>query len=202
MADKNAIVSVKQIESLILTFHGQRIMLDADLAKLYGVDTRVLVQAVKRNIERFPKDFMFQLSRKDFDILRSQAVTSSQWGGRRYPPYAFTEQGVAMLSSVLRSKKAVQVNVEIMRAFVRKRKSPPLLVRHFEDDCRDCLQAQFPCGLPTRMAGDDHQVLVTQNRNIETKAVNALDDRVNRLVIQPRVVLPRRQLGQLYLADL
>ena len=127
MADKKAIVSVKQIESLILILCGQRVMFDADLAVLYGVETRVLVQAVKRNIERFPEDFMFQLTGEDFDILRSQSVTSSQWGGRRYPPYAFTEQGVAMLSSVLRSKKAVNVNIEIMRAFVRLRR---LLASH------------------------------------------------------------------------
>jgi hypothetical protein len=80
-----------------------------------------LVQAVKRNLERFPEDFMFQLSRDEFSILRSQSVTSSYWGGRRYPPYAFTEQGVAMLSSVLHSQRAIQVNIEIMRAFIRLR---------------------------------------------------------------------------------
>lgn len=96
-------------------------MLDADLAELYGVPTKVLNQAVKRNKERFPPDFMFRLSREEFGILRSQAVTSSQWGGRRIPPYVFTEQGVAMLSSVLKSQRAVQVNIEIMRAFVRLR---------------------------------------------------------------------------------
>ena len=96
-------------------------MLDADLATLYGVETKVLVQAVKRNIDRFPADFMFQLTKQEFDDLRSQTVTSS-WGGRRYPPYAFTEQGVSMLSSVLRSKRAIQVNIEIMRAFVQLRR--------------------------------------------------------------------------------
>ncbi len=96
-------------------------MLDVDLAELYCVETKVLNQAVKRNIERFPEDFMFQLSGEEFDFLRSQSVTSSQWGGRRYPPYAFSEQGVAMLSSVLRSKRAVLVNVAIMRAFVHLR---------------------------------------------------------------------------------
>ena len=95
-------------------------MLDADLATLYEVETRVLTQAVKRNMDRFPEDFMFQLNKDEFEHLRSQTVTSS-WGGRRYPPYAFTEQGVAMLSSVLRSDRAVQVNVEIMRSFVRLR---------------------------------------------------------------------------------
>ena len=92
-------------------------MLDADLAMLYGVPTKVLVQAIKRNLERFPEDFMFQLSEEEFENLRSRSVTSS-WGGRRYAPYAFTEQGVAMLSSVLKSPRAIAVNVEIMRAFV------------------------------------------------------------------------------------
>jgi len=95
-------------------------MLDADLAALYGVETKILLQAVKRNLERFPKDFMFQLTNQELRILRSQFVTSS-WGGRRYAPYAFTEQGVAMLSSVLNSPRAIAVNIEIMRAFVRLR---------------------------------------------------------------------------------
>ena len=95
-------------------------MLDADLATLYRVPTKVLVQAVKRNAERFPPDFMFQLTPDEFANLRSQIVTSS-WGGRRYPPFAFTEHGVAMLSSVLNSPRAVQVNIAIMRAFVRLR---------------------------------------------------------------------------------
>ena len=96
-------------------------MLSFDLAELYGVEPRALIQAVKRNIERFPPDFIFQLENQEVRILKSQIVTSS-WGGlRRANPYAFTEQGVAMLSSVLKSKQAVQVNVEIMRAFVRLR---------------------------------------------------------------------------------
>ena len=97
-------------------------MLDADLAELYGVETRVLLQAVGRNQKRFPKDFMFQLSKEEYELLRSQIVISKKGsGGRRYLPYAFTEQGVAMLSSILRSERAVQVNIEIMRAFVRLR---------------------------------------------------------------------------------
>jgi len=100
---------------------GHKVILDSVLAGMYGVETKVLLQAVKRNRNRFPADFMFQLSKKEFEILRSQIVTSS-WGGRRYPPYAFTEQGVAMLSSVLRSPRAIQVNIEIMRAFVRLRR--------------------------------------------------------------------------------
>ena len=110
-------------------------MLSTDLAPLYQVAPRVLIQAVKRNIDRFPNDFMFQLTVQEFEILKSQIVTSS-WGGlRRANPYAFTEQGVAMLSSVLRSKRAVNVNIEIMRAFVRLRKllsSNAELVRKLE----------------------------------------------------------------------
>ena len=103
-------------------------MLDGDLAELYGVETKVLLQAVKRNKPRFPSDFMFQLSEQEFKNLRSQIVTSSLpgqktgWGGRRYKPFVFTEQGVAMLSSVLNSERAVQVNIAIMRAFVQMRK--------------------------------------------------------------------------------
>lgn len=111
-----------QIGSRIQALREQRVMLDDDLAELYGVETRVLVQAVKRNLERFPKDFMFQLDNQDLAVLRSQSVTSSlTHGGRRTAPYAFTEQGVAMLSSVLNSPRAIVVNIEIMRTFVRVR---------------------------------------------------------------------------------
>ena len=129
MVSKKSLVPVDRIEKIILLLRRQKVMLDADLAGLYGVETKVLVQAVKRNLERFPEDFMFQLSREEYDNLRSQSVTSSDWGGRRYPPYAFTEQGVAMLSSVLRSRRAVQVNIEIMRAFIRLRQ---MLASHAE----------------------------------------------------------------------
>ena len=111
------------IGSRIVTLREQRVMLDADLAELYGVETRVLVQAVKRNLTRFPEDFMFQFSADEFAALRSQTVTSNTAGrgGRRTAPYAFTEQGVAMLSSVLGSARAIAVNIEIMRTFVRVR---------------------------------------------------------------------------------
>ncbi|WP_374437854.1 ORF6N domain-containing protein [Inhella sp.] len=115
------------IQSRILTLRGQRVLLDADLAQLYGVETRALVQAVKRNVARFPEDFMFTLSAEEFADLRSQTVISSaalpavEHGGRRTPPLAFTEQGVAMLSSVLNSPRAIAVNIEIMRTFVRVR---------------------------------------------------------------------------------
>jgi ORF6N domain len=106
----------------ILLLRGQRVMLDAELAALYGVETKVLVQAVKRNLERFPLDFMFQLDAEEYAALRSQFVTSNVGrGGRRYAPYAFTEQGVAMLSSVLNSPRAIAINIEIMRAFVQVR---------------------------------------------------------------------------------
>lgn len=110
------------IGSRILVLREQRVMLDSDLAELYGVQTKVLVQAVKRNLQRFPPDFMFQLENHDVGALRSQIVTSNTGrGGRRTLPYAFTEQGVAMLSSVLGSPRAITVNIEIMRTFVRVR---------------------------------------------------------------------------------
>ncbi|MCK4504728.1 MAG: ORF6N domain-containing protein [Candidatus Aegiribacteria sp.] len=114
-------IPAARIERSILLIRGEKVILDQDLAELYSVETRILVQAVKRNINRFPADFMFQLSDDEFSDLKSQIVMSS-WGGRRTAPYAFTEHGVAMLSSVLRSPSAVQVNIEIMRAFVRLRR--------------------------------------------------------------------------------
>ena len=122
MAEARFPVTADRIEQAILFLRGQKVMLDSDLASLYGVATKVLLQAVKRNPGRFPSDFMFRLEVKEFAFLRSQFVTSKRRGGRRTLPYAFTEQGVAMLSSVLRSERAVQVNVEIMRAFVRLRR--------------------------------------------------------------------------------
>jgi len=123
MPGQQAIVLVERIERASLLIRGQKVMLSTHLAQLYGVEPRVLVQAVKRNVERFPDDFMFQLTRAELADLKSQIVISS-WGGiRRAPPYAFTEQGVAMPSSVLRSRRAIQVNIEIMRAFVRLRRN-------------------------------------------------------------------------------
>ncbi len=119
---------LQTIQSKIYEIRGQRVMLDRDLAELYQVETRVLNQAVKRNIERFPEDFMFQLSSEEWQILKSQFVISS-WGGVRKLPYVFTEQGVAMLSSVLRSATAIQVNINIMRAFIAVRQliaNPPV----------------------------------------------------------------------------
>ena len=116
-----ALISSDTLTGSILVIRGHKVMLDADLAALYGVETKALNQAVRRNIERFPDDFMFQLTSDEMENLRSQTVTASSWGGRRTRPYAFTEQGVAMLSSVLKSPRAIQVNIEIMRAFVRLR---------------------------------------------------------------------------------
>lgn len=124
MAKKNdSLIPAERIERSILLVRGQKVMLDADLAALYGVETFNLNKAVKRNIDRFPEDFMFRLTSEEAERLRFQIGMSkpSGRGGRRYLPHVFTEQGVAMLSSVLRSKRAAQVNVEIMRAFVRLR---------------------------------------------------------------------------------
>jgi len=111
-----------QIQKLIYEIRRQKVMLDSDLAVLYGVELRSLNQAVKRNTGRFPQDFMFQLTDKEWDFLRSQIVISkNNRGGRRYTPYVFTEQGVSMLSSVINSKRAIEVNINIMRAFVKLR---------------------------------------------------------------------------------
>jgi hypothetical protein len=117
------VVAAPAIEKRIFVIRDRQVMLDEDLADLYGVETRVLVQQVKRNAKRFPSDFMFQLTKAEAEALRSQFVTSNKGrGGRRYAPYVFTEQGVAMLSGVLRSDRAVAVNIEIMRAFVELRR--------------------------------------------------------------------------------
>lgn len=125
MASRRAatFVPVEHITRSILVLRGQRVLLDAELAALYGVEIRVLVQAVKRNWTRFPEDFMFQLSAAEWTALRSHLVTLKTGRGRhrKYLPYAFTEQGVAMLSSVLKSGRAITVNIQIMRAFVRMR---------------------------------------------------------------------------------
>lgn len=114
------IMELQVIQNKIYEIRGERVMLDRDLAELYNVPTKALNQAVKRNLERFPEDFMFQLNESEFANLRSQIVTS-RWGGTRTMPYAFTEQGVSMLSAILRSETAVKVSIAIMRAFVAMR---------------------------------------------------------------------------------
>jgi phage regulator Rha-like protein len=130
MASQKSIIPSAFISQKIFFVRGTRVMLDADLARLYGVATKNLNKAVRRNANRFPSDFMFQLSSKEMKILRFQMGTSKGVrGGRRYAPYAFTEQGIAMLSSVLRSSRAVQVNVAIVRTFVRLRE---MLTTHEE----------------------------------------------------------------------
>lgn len=112
---------IQLIQNKIFEIRGVKVMFDFDLAALYQVQTKVLNQAVKRNIKRFPSDFMFQMTKEEFEILRSQNVTSS-WGGPRYRPFAFTEQGLAMLSGILNSDVAIEVNISIMRAFVAIRR--------------------------------------------------------------------------------
>jgi hypothetical protein len=114
-------IPAERIENAILLIRGEKLILDSDLAALYGVETRTLLQAVKRNRERFPSDFMIQLTRKESDSLRSQIVISKGRGGRRYLPYAFSEHGAIMAASVLNSKTAVETSVQVVRAFVRLR---------------------------------------------------------------------------------
>jgi ORF6N domain len=137
-----ATLSAIRIDKYVHDLRGHNVMLDADLAELYGVEVKVLNQTVKRNAERFPADFMFQLTADETTRLRSQIVTSKPGrGGRRYLPFAFTEEGVAMLSSVLRSERAVRVNIEIMRAFVRMRR---LVVDHKDLSERfDALEVRY-----------------------------------------------------------
>ncbi len=130
-------MELQVIQSKIYEIRGQQVMLDFDLAELYEVETKRLKEAVRRNINRFPSDFMFELNTDERTILRSQ-IASSSWGGIRYAPFAFSEQGVAMLSSVLKSEKAISVNISIMRAFVAIRKymiqaSPSSLSRELEE---------------------------------------------------------------------
>jgi len=135
----------EHIAQSISVIRNQKVMLDEDLARLYGVETRALTQAVRRQFDRFPEDFMFRLTPLEYSNLKSQSVISSSkragWGGRRKLPYAFTEQGVAMLSSVLHGSRAIRVNIEIMRAFVRMR----TMMRSHEDLSQrlDELERQF-----------------------------------------------------------
>lgn len=141
MPKDTTIVPRSGIEHQIHLIRGHRVMLSSDLAELYEVQPKALVQAVKRNIGRFPDDFMFQLTNQEVAALKSQNVTFNPWWIRRAPPYAFTEQGVAMLSSVLKSKRAVFVNIEIMRAFVRLRQ---ILISHADLTARlDALEKRY-----------------------------------------------------------
>lgn len=162
----NQLIEIKDITQRIYTIRGVKVMLDRDLAKLYEVETRVLNQAVRRHLKRFPEDFMFQLSKAEFDNLKSQFVTSS-WGGIRKMPLAFTEQGVAMLSGILNSDRAVDVNIQIMRAFVQLRH---MVIDHAElkrelDELRSQTEDRFKIVFTVldRLVGDDEE---TANRKI------------------------------------
>jgi hypothetical protein len=166
----NAIIPVESIQQMIFIVRGQKVMLSPDLASLYDVEPRALIQAVKRNIRRFPDDFMFQLSRIEAKNLKSQIVISS-WGGRRANPYAFTEQGVAMLSSVLKSERAIVVNIMIMRAFVKLRE---ILLTH-KDLARKMAQ------LESRITGHDD-------------AIRNLIDAIRQLMAPP-TPRQKRQIG-------
>ena len=167
MAQDRSIISDGIVIGKIQIIRGQKVMLDEDLAELYEVQTKRLNEQVKRNQERFPFDFMFQLTKKEFNDLKSQYATS-RWGGRRIQPYAFTEHGVLMLSSVLKSKKAVQVNIQIMRIFTKMRElllSQKDLILKVEK-------------IETKLEGQNHEIrllfeyikkLMQQNQNQENQ---------------------------------
>ena len=165
----NSAVTVEGIQKRIFLLREQKIMLDPDLAELYGVETKTFNRAVKRNRDRFPDDFMFQLRREEYDDLKSHFGTSS-WGGRRYMPYAFTEHGVVMLSSVLTSERAIQMNIAIVRAFVRLRE----LLANNKD-------------LANRLEQLEHAL------DQHTSVINILADEINNLKAIPDS--PRRQIG-------
>lgn len=153
------------IQSKIYEIRGQQVMLDFDLAELYDVETKRLKEAVRRNISRFPSDFMFELNTDEWTILRSQFASSS-WGGIRYAPFAFLEQGVAMLSSVLKSEKAIEININIMRAFVAVRRymiqtSPSSLSRELEE-IKDRIKALEEVGDENEEKFDDIYVALTE----------------------------------------
>jgi hypothetical protein len=156
--NKEQLLAPSRIESKIFIVRGQKVMVSSDLAILYQVQPKALIQAVKRNSSRFPSDFMFQLTRNEARKLKSQFVTSTWGGARRALPYAFTEQGVAMLSSVLRSERAVQVNIAIMRAFLQLR---ALLATH--EDLRRKIDE-----MEKRYDSQFHAVFATLRRMLET----------------------------------
>ncbi|MFA5928018.1 MAG: ORF6N domain-containing protein [Candidatus Margulisiibacteriota bacterium] len=162
MNQELSLVSPETIENKILIIRGKKVILDKDLAQLYGVMTKVLNQSVLRNLQRFPEDFMFRLDQNEYENLRSQFVTSSsehaRHGGRRYLPYAFTENGVAMLSSVLNSEKAIAVNIQIMRVFTQLRQ---LIMTH-----KDILQTIDALERKSEEHGDQISVLFENIRQL------------------------------------
>jgi phage regulator Rha-like protein len=171
MPRDKALVRMSRIEESIFLVRGQKVILDADLAVLYGVETKMLVRAVKRNRERFPPDFMFQLSKLEFHNLRCQSGTSRQWGGRRYAPYAFTEHGAIMAASVLNSERAVKVSIYVVRAFVKLRE---MLAAHKE------LALKLD-ELESRVQGHDEQIV-------------ALVETIRQLM-EPLPEPPRKRIG-------
>jgi len=167
-------MEIQLIQSKIYTFRGQRVMLDFDLAALYEVDTKRLKEAVRRNITRFPDDFMFELSTEEFKILRSQ-IASSSWGGTRYPPFAFTEHGVAMLSGVLNSERAVQTNIAIVRAFIALRQAALAIsdlaakVGELEKELADVNEVLHWLGQENQARADEISALQTTPNDWETR---------------------------------
>ena len=168
-------MEIQIIQNKIHEIRGRQVMLDFDLAALYGIETKVLKQAVKRNIRRFPSDFMFVLNKEEFDCLRSQIVTSNKRGGTRYMPFAFTEQGVAMLSSVLNSEVAIEINISIMRAFVTVRQYLSIAnnqikeieelkqrMKALEEGTEDTIAAINDLSEDTRKELDDIYIALTQ----------------------------------------
>ena len=168
----NVAIPSEIIENKIFLIREQKVMLDRDLAELYGVETKRLNEQVKRNIKRFPKDFMFQLSESEFINLKSQFATSKQWGGRRSLPYVFTEHGILMLSSVLNSDKAIDVNIQIMRIFTK---------------VKEALNDKLTIKLDIE---DIKKKLINQDKNIEL-VFTYLDE----LIEKQDSPKPRRQIG-------
>ena len=192
MSNEVAIKGLNDIEVIknrIYEVRGQRVMLDRDLAELYNVETKVLNQAVKRNIERFPEDFMFRMDNSEWEFLRSQFVTSKDGrGGVRYTPYVFTELGIAMLSSVLRSETAIQVNINIMRAFVA--------IRHAVSAWQDTnLKVEQLSHKVDSLNARVDEILHEQNENNMEMAVqiSALNDALDQLREKPST--PRKRIG-------
>jgi phage regulator Rha-like protein len=186
------LVPAPAIEKRILVVRKRQVMLDEDLADLYGVETRRLIEQVKRNIERFPADFMFQLTKDEAAALRSQSATSDTGrGGRRYAPYVFTEQGVAMLSGVLRSKRAVAVNIEIMRAFVELRRAATsyAAIEHRLEELERETSAKL--GQHDQQLAQIFQAL-RQLRGRNAKSASACPRRTSRYRYAGAVVLARR----------
>jgi phage regulator Rha-like protein len=165
---------LKNIKSMIFEVRGYQVMLDEDLARIYQVETRVLNQAVKRNMDRFPPEFMFQLTKDEYENLMSQFVTSS-WGGRRKLPFAFTEHGVIMLSSVLNSKIATQINVAVVKAFIAMRRYIAKPIREKIDDLEKVLMLHID---DTNHNFEEHAAMIneiidTLNNLIDTKKMHA-----------------------------